>query len=142
MTGVVCPLCVPSRVDATLWRDAQCRVIDVGDRDYPGYCRVIWNAHVREMSDLEPDQRTHLVTVIHGVELALRALLHPDKINLASLGNQTPHLHWHVIPRFVDDPHFPDSIWSDRKRDGRGRSVDSGALVQELVRRLATTEGA
>jgi diadenosine tetraphosphate (Ap4A) HIT family hydrolase len=39
----------------------------------------------------------------------------PDKINLASLGNVVPHLHWHVIPRFADDPHFPNPVWGVRQ---------------------------
>lgn len=80
--------------------------------DYPGFCRVIWRAHVREMSDLAGAQRRHLMALVFATESALRLLYAPDKINLASLGNLVPHLHWHVIPRFVDDPHFPRPIWS------------------------------
>jgi diadenosine tetraphosphate (Ap4A) HIT family hydrolase len=41
-----------------LWRDPRCRVVLVPEPGYPGYCRVIWNAHVREMTDLgERDPR-------------------------------------------------------------------------------------
>lgn len=46
------------------------------------------------------------------VETTQRELLHTDKINLAQFGNQVPHLHWHIIPRWKDDPYFPDSAWS------------------------------
>jgi diadenosine tetraphosphate (Ap4A) HIT family hydrolase len=46
------------------------------------------------------------------VEAALRPSLNPDKINLASLGNMTPHLHWHVIPRYANDATFPKPIWA------------------------------
>ena len=49
--------------------------------------------------------------VVFELEAGLRELLQPDKINLASLGNAVPHLHWHVIPRFRGDPHFPSPIW-------------------------------
>ncbi len=48
----------------------------------------------------------------------MRELLEPEKINLASFGNMVPHLHWHVIPRFADDPHFPNSVFGARQRDG------------------------
>jgi len=37
-------------------------------------------------------------------------------MNLASLGNAVPHLHWHIVPRFGDDPHFPQPIWSTPRR--------------------------
>lgn len=46
------------------------------------------------------------------VEQCQRDLLGPDKINLAQFGNQVPHLHWHLIPRWRTDPYFPESAWS------------------------------
>ena len=42
----------------------------------------------------------------------------PAKINLATLGNMVAHVHWHVIPRFADDPHFPQPVWGARQREG------------------------
>jgi diadenosine tetraphosphate (Ap4A) HIT family hydrolase len=134
-----CPLCVPASTEVLLWRDADCRVIDVGDAAYPGYCRAIWNEHVREMSDLVSARRDSLMHVVYAVEQSLRALLQPDKINLVSLGNQVPHLHWHIIPRFSDDPHFPDAIWAARRRPGATRHLAHATLRQELERRLGKT---
>lgn len=96
-----------------------CRVVRVGGAegtDYPGFCRIVWREHVREMSDLTNADRHHLMTVVFATEAALRSLVRPLKINLASLGNVVPHLHWHVIPRFADDPHFPAPIWAGEKR--------------------------
>lgn len=75
--------------------------------------------------------------VVFAVESALRDLLHPDKINLASLGNATPHLHWHVIPRFRGDPHFPDPIWGAPLREPGARRVDVAELQQALAERLS-----
>ncbi len=94
-----------------LWESHDCRVVRVDDADYPGFCRVIWNAHVREMTDLTSDQRRSMMDIVFGVEQVIRELFSPYKINLASFGNMTPHLHWHVIPRWSDDRHFPEPIW-------------------------------
>ena len=69
------------------------------------------------MTDLSFVERELLMTIVFAVEGSVREVLNPDKVNLASLGNQAPHLHWHVIPRFADDAFFPDSIWSQRVRD-------------------------
>ncbi|MDH3286412.1 MAG: HIT family protein [Betaproteobacteria bacterium] len=99
-----------------LWRDPSCRVVHVDEPGYRGFCRVIWTAHVKEMTDLPEDARAHLMRVVFAVEAVLREMLHPHKLNLASLGNVTPHVHWHVIPRFSDDPHFPNPIWGARLR--------------------------
>lgn len=134
-----CSLCVPPQAETVLWRGAACRVIDAGDAAYPGYCRAIWKEHVREMSDLVPAQREDLMRVVYAVEESLRALLQPQKINLVSLGNQVPHLHWHIIPRFSDDPHFPDAIWAARRRPGAIHELPRGALSRELERRLGKT---
>ncbi|MBI5783245.1 MAG: HIT family protein [Gammaproteobacteria bacterium] len=131
-----CPLCHPEN-ETVLWRDGRCRVILAGDADYPGFCRVIWDAHVKEMTDLTEPERAHLMTVVFATEEILRETLHPDKINLASLGNQVPHLHWHVIPRFSDDAHFPDPVWAVRKRDAHPVSMDRSVLAGELGRHLA-----
>lgn len=119
-----------------LFEDACLRVVLVDDEpDYPGFCRVIWKAHVREMTDLAPADRAHLLDQVWRVEAALRAELKPDKINLASLGNVVPHLHWHVIPRFADDAHFPAPVWAPRQREGVAHGTED--LVERLRVRLS-----
>jgi len=126
---MACDLC-DNDGGVVLWRDERCRVVHVNEPGYPGYCRVIWTAHVKEMTDLPPHERAHCLEVVFAVEAVLRQLLNPDKINLASLGNMTPHLHWHVIPRRREDPHFPNAIWSEPLR------ASSAAIEQDLLATL------
>ena len=111
-----CPLCA-TLGGTLLWQDGFCRVVLADEPDYPGFLRVIMNAHVKEMSDLSVSDQEKLMRAVFATEAALREVMQPDKINLASLGNVVPHLHWHVIPRFVDDPHFPNPVWGARLRD-------------------------
>jgi len=85
------------------------------------------------MTDLAAADRDHCLRVVLAVEQALRDTLRPDKINLASLGNQVPHLHWHVIPRFVDDAHFPDPVWAARRRAGVAHPLDTTRLREQLA---------
>lgn len=129
-----CPLCSDTGQDI-LWRDDLCRVILVGDADYPGFCRVILNRHIREMTDLDAVECQRLMAVVFAVEAAVREVLQPDKINLASLGNMVPHVHWHVIPRFPDDRHFPDAIWAAPRRPGAPHAP--GDLRLRLEKALA-----
>ncbi|MBK8015967.1 MAG: HIT family protein [Betaproteobacteria bacterium] len=100
-----------------LWRDELLRIVLAPEPDYPGFLRVVWRAHVREMTDLPPEHRVRLMEAVFAAEQALRTVVSPDKINLASFGNVVPHLHWHVIPRFGDDPHFPSPVWGTRVRE-------------------------
>ena len=116
MSKEACPLCQPSPHE-TLWQDDFCRVVLLNDVDYPAYCRVELLAHIKEITDLQAPQRVRLMQVVFAVETALREILNPDKINLASLGNKTPHIHWHIIPRFENDKHFPNSHWSEALRE-------------------------
>ena len=111
-----CPLCRP-RNEIVLHSDDDQRIVLVDDADYPGFCRVIWNAHVAEMTDLSSAQAAKMMHAVVAVEAALRSVLKPTKINLASLGNVVPHLHWHVIPRFAGDAHFPQPVWGQRQRE-------------------------
>lgn len=88
------------------------RVVWPNEPQYPGLLRVISQNHHAEMTELPAEARDALMHAVYVIEATLRKLAKPHKINLASLGNQVPHLHWHIIPRWVDDPHFPNSIWS------------------------------
>lgn len=108
-----------------IWRGDDCRVILVNDPDLPGYCRVIWNRHVAEMTDLSHGERDHLMTLVFAVEDAVRHVMHPDKVNIAALGNMVPHIHWHVIPRFKDDAFFPGSAWSKKTQETKASALEA-----------------
>lgn len=133
----VCPLCAEDG-GTVLWRNAQLRVIRVNDPDYPGFCRIVWQAHVREMSDLAPAERQQLMAAVFAVESVVRELFAPDKINLASFGNMVPHLHWHVIPRWRDDRHFPEPVWGQVQRPAspKRREIPDTVLGSALAAAL------
>jgi diadenosine tetraphosphate (Ap4A) HIT family hydrolase len=134
-----CPFCDgPGGV--VVWRDARCRVV-VAAEPFAGFCRVVWRAHAREMTDLAPGDRAHLMRVVFATEEALRNLLSPLKMNLASLGNLVPHVHWHVIPRFADDSHFPQPVWGERQRHAAAPTLPAG-FEAALAARLAADLGA
>ncbi|HZV55417.1 MAG TPA: HIT family protein [Rhodocyclaceae bacterium] len=122
-----------------------CRVVRVegpeGDA-FPGYCRVVWRAHVGEMTELDAGSRRHLMNVVFAVETALRTLQAPDKVNLAALGNMVPHLHWHIIPRWRDDSHFPAAIWAEPQESAvvTRRPPTTAALHAAIVAALAEEE--
>jgi diadenosine tetraphosphate (Ap4A) HIT family hydrolase len=112
-------------------------VVRTDEPDYPGFLRVILNAHVKEMTDLPAADQQALMRGVFAAEAALRVVMAPDKINLASLGNVVPHLHWHVIPRFTDDPHFPNPVWGAKLRDTpHAVPPNLDALLRDALSRL------
>ena len=116
-----------------LWQGDLYRVVLIDDPHYPGFCRVILNRHLKEMTDLPEDERMRLMRAVFEVEAAVRDVLQPDKINLASLGNMVPHLHWHVIPRLAEDRHFPNPIWGKVKRESA-----QPAAIPDITGKLRT----
>jgi diadenosine tetraphosphate (Ap4A) HIT family hydrolase len=135
-----CELCAEDGGEV-LFRGADFRVVLVDDAAYPGFCRVIWQAHVKEMTMLAPAQRAVLMDAVWRVEAALLEAMRPAKVNLASLGNMTQHLHWHLIPRFTDDAHFPNPIWGAAQRvpaaaTMAARSALLPSLCEAIVRHL------
>jgi len=115
-----CALCGPDDAKAVhaVARSRQWRVVRVLDTpDHPAFWRVIWNDHAADMTDLMPSERSDLMQTVCKVEAVIRRELQPHKINLASLGNVVSHLHWHVVARWADDPHFPQPIWGARQRE-------------------------
>lgn len=114
------------------------RVVLIDDANYPGFCRLIWNAHVKEMTDLAIPDRSVMMQAVCKVEQAIRDVMQPHKINLASLGNMVPHLHWHVIPRYQDDAHFPNPIWATTDRTSA--EVDAKRALLPALRDLIQRE--
>ena len=113
-------------------RTPQFRVVRVVDGDearrFPAFYRLIWNAHVAEFSELPAADRHACMDAVAEIERVLRATLVPTKVNIASLGNVVPHLHWHVIARFDWDSHFPAPVWA-----GAQREVVAGAAARLAV---------
>jgi diadenosine tetraphosphate (Ap4A) HIT family hydrolase len=118
----VCELCASSGGDL-IHQGELFRVVLVDDPNYPGFCRVIWRDHVKEVTDLHELDRMLMMDVMWQVEQVVRDVMQPEKINLASLGNIVPHLHWHVIPRYTDDAHFPAPVWAEPKHSPSSESL-------------------
>jgi diadenosine tetraphosphate (Ap4A) HIT family hydrolase len=73
------------------------------------------------------------MALVFAVEEAVRHVMHPDKVNIAALGNMVPHIHWHVIPRYKDDAFFPGSAWSVRTQEATKSSLEArSALAKQL----------
>lgn len=118
-----CPLCL-SDGGELIAAGRRWRVVRVDDAAFPAYYRVVSMRHVAEFSDMARDERAACMEVVACVERLLVEHLQPSKVNLASLGNMVPHLHWHVIARFAWDSHFPAPVWGEARRE-----VDAAAVA-------------
>jgi diadenosine tetraphosphate (Ap4A) HIT family hydrolase len=135
-----CPLCAGAG-EALVFQGEKFRVIRADEAGFPAFYRLVWRQHVAEFSDLSSDEQRQCMQAVAVVEKTLREVLQPSKINLASLGNMVPHLHWHVIARFDWDSHFPAPVWAQAQRATDVQKVASvqaerARLEQVMVQRL------
>jgi diadenosine tetraphosphate (Ap4A) HIT family hydrolase len=119
--GDGCPMCADGRAEETRWgvrifagkvSDAYLQRAGI----QRGYTIVVWRGrHVAEPTELTQDEAARYWLEVVRVAWALEKHLEPVKTNYTVLGNQLPHLHTHVLPRYADDPKpgwpfpFPES---------------------------------
>jgi len=118
---MTCPLCNPEN-ENIIYKDDFLRVILVDE--IPGFVRVIMNRHIKEFSELDDEEAIKVISLIKRLEKGILKALNPDKINIASLGNMVPHLHIHIIPRYINDPWWPGSTFCEKKRDFKYPKLD------------------
>lgn len=132
-----CELC-RTRHPREFWRNEIAYAIDASDEMNPGFIRIIAVDHVAEMTDMSNVEAAAIMALVLTTEKAMRRIMNPDKVNLASLGNMVPHVHWHIIARWKDDPFFPNSIWSAQTQPLpapeilEARRAAAAMLVREL----------
>ena len=149
MAASGCPLC-DAAGGHLVFRGDKFRLVRADETGYPAFYRLVWGDHVREFSDLGQADRALCLDAVVTVEKVLLEHLQPAKVNLASLGNMVPHLHWHVIARFDWDPAWPAPVWAAPQRpveaaaiaavEGRRPALEA-ALARALGRRPGNRAG-
>ena len=96
---------------------------------YHGYCIVVSRTHARELADLSDDERRVYFDEMCLVARAISQAFSPHKLNYELLGNQVPHLHWHLFARSADDPARLAPVWL---------ALEAAEFDDELSHRLQT----
>lgn len=113
--GTECPVCGPGFAaqagPATIAELPAGRVVLQDDGDFPGYCVLYARRHVCELPQLDPAEQPAFLAAIVRIAAAVQRICEPLKLNYAILGNEVPHLHCHVIPRYAADGWWGKPIW-------------------------------
>lgn len=109
-----CPMCQRWEHDSDLQILEMKHSYVVLNRDqfFPGYTLLFTKIHATELFQLEQTVRTELMEEVSRLAQALHRVFAPDKINYELLGNMVPHIHWHIVPRFVSEALWPRPIWA------------------------------
>jgi diadenosine tetraphosphate (Ap4A) HIT family hydrolase len=106
-----------------------CRVLLMDDARFPWVILVPRRAALTELIELPRDDQHTLLDEVNRVAHGLHALLKPDKLNVAALGNVVAQLHVHVIARFRNDAAWPRPVWGVGERE----PYASAALAARLA---------
>jgi diadenosine tetraphosphate (Ap4A) HIT family hydrolase len=109
------------------------------EQAYRGYCILLLKDHADHLADLPLERQVRLYEDVARVAAAVRRECAPARINYACLGNLLTHVHWHVIPRYPDEPEPQHPIWV-RPLEERRRALPAGER-EALVRRLRAALG-
>lgn len=120
--GVGCPFCGARPDESDAWsKIASLRVATLylqKIQTYRGHGVLVFDLrHATRLTELSSDERRALFDDLHASQSAIERVTRPDHINVASLGNVVPHLHWHIIPRYVNDSRWGGPIWTTREEE-------------------------
>jgi len=111
------------------------------NQTYRGQCQLIFDLrHVARVDQLSSPEWSSLAADLFTAQQAVARVVKPDHINIESLGNVVPHLHWHIIPRYVGDPMWGAPVWRvplDSMPDTRLPDGERAALIAQLQKALA-----
>ena len=114
-----------------IWQNDRC-YLEIEPSEIPWF-KLFTQTPYKEMSDVPPEIRFELFERLDAIERAMREYFQPDKINLASFGNQLPRVHWHIMARFTTDSFFPEPMWGKRQRNATLDLPPLAPFTQRLV---------
>jgi diadenosine tetraphosphate (Ap4A) HIT family hydrolase len=109
------------------------------DQFFPGWVFVVLRRHATELYELSAAERGALIEDVSRVARALAVIYRPVKMNYELLGNQVPHVHWHLIPRLPDDPDLRWPVWRAPHEALRLPPSEVTAHVADIRRALEGT---
>ncbi len=87
------------------------QILMMNDSQYPWYILVPQRSEIREIYQLEPNDRQQLMSESCLLAETLAEIYHADKMNIAAIGNLVPQLHVHHVVRYSTDLAWPGPIW-------------------------------
>jgi diadenosine tetraphosphate (Ap4A) HIT family hydrolase len=103
---------IPSRYEP-IFEFSESVAVLAPDQTYRGRCELWLKRHATELHQLPRDLRDSFIHSLAILSEVIQEVMKARKINYELLGNTVPHLHWHVIPRYLDDPLPHRPIWEN-----------------------------
>ena len=106
------------------------------DQFFPGWTLLVLKRHATEIWELERGERHALMDGVADVARALAAVYDAKKMNYELLGNELPHIHWHLVPRRADDPAPRRPVWTHAHEPRPLSPAEQRARIDAIRARL------
>ena len=91
----------------------------------------------KELSDMNKNERNELYDlIIPEWENAVKKQFQHDWTNIACFGNTSPHLHYHLIPRYHSKKEFFNQEFFDENPQGNYAPYKKIDLEEELLMKI------
>jgi diadenosine tetraphosphate (Ap4A) HIT family hydrolase len=142
--SVDCPLCqrvaqLKSADNPQHIHEFEYSYLLVGDHQFhKGYCVLIFKQHVRELHELDPEVQSALFAELMTATKAIAKTFAPWKMNHSCYGNQAPHIHWHIFPRYDTEPDHLNQPWlhADQFKQHEIDAAQAREIAQKVRRNL------
>lgn len=71
------------------------------EQSYKGRCIVAYKDHVKELYELQGNELLLFMEDVNKAARAINELFSPAKINYGAYSDKLPHLHIHLVPKYV-----------------------------------------
>lgn len=142
MQTTFAPLAAEIKVASVFLHDLPlCQVRLMNDARFPWLILIPRRSRIEEWHELDVADAIQLAKDIRAAAQALHQYVHPDKINIASLGNVIRQLHVHVIARTSDDVAWPRTVWErgDRVPYSESEAHSTAMRIAEQLECLGST---
>ncbi len=118
----------------SIWENDHLR-IEIEKSEIP-WLKIFTKLPYREMSEVPPETKRQIYTLLDLIEREMLSYYKPTKINIASFGNYMPHVHWHIMARFEEDSYFPEPMWGVKQREAILVLPSEEIFIEQLVSSL------
>ena len=101
---------------------------------FKGYCILFTKDHKEHLGKFSEKRQKELYADVIKVSNAIIKAFKPARMNYENLGNITHHIHWHIVPRYNNDPYKKQPIWLIPEGKRKGKLTKS--QLEELKKKL------
>lgn len=119
-----------------------CQIGLYDDARFPGRLIVSLIDHYEHLEEAPAEVASAFIRDVQWSAKVLREVTRSDRVNIAVLGNQEPHVHAHLIPRIPAREPLPrHSPWADPRPITKLSSTDRFRLLEQLADRFDAVDG-